>query len=118
MMMFINEQYCISLLVHRVGSTLNIIFRWCITQTGVITATGGATTVAVTAAASDILLGTQANNFGYIALIFGGTLIVIFVIYHFVILMLVQYSKLYWINQLTQLTLHLIMLRLHSLLLP
>ena len=42
-------------------------------QTGVITATGGTTTVAVTAASSDILLGTQANDFGTSALVFGGT---------------------------------------------
>ena len=41
--------------------------------TGVITAAGGTTTLAVTAAGSDILLGTQANNFGASAPVFGGT---------------------------------------------
>jgi len=39
----------------------------------VITANVGTTTVAVTAAASDILLGTEVNDFGTSALVFGGT---------------------------------------------
>ncbi len=56
-----------------VGQALSLTAGGSITQTGVITATGGATTLAVTAAASDILLGSQANDFGTSAWVFGGT---------------------------------------------
>ncbi len=44
-----------------VGQALSLTAGGSITQTGVITATGGATTLAVTAAASDILLGSQSK---------------------------------------------------------
>jgi filamentous hemagglutinin family protein len=57
-----------------VGSTLSFIAGGSVSQSGVITATGGATTVAVTGASSNILLNTQANNFGSNAVVFGGTL--------------------------------------------
>ncbi len=56
-----------------VGQALSLTAGGSISQTGVITATGGATTLAVTAAGSDILLNTQANDFGSSAWIFGGT---------------------------------------------
>ena len=44
-----------------------------ISQYGVITANAGTTTLTETLAGSDILLDTQANEFGTTALIFGGT---------------------------------------------
>ena len=55
------------------GQNFNVTAGGSITQSGVITATGGATTLAVTAANSDILLNTQANDFGSSAWVFGGT---------------------------------------------
>ena len=57
-----------------IGQNLSLTASGSISETGVITASGGTTTVAVTAANSDILLGSQANNFGTNALVFGGTL--------------------------------------------
>ena len=57
-----------------VSGTLDLTAGGHITQTGAITATAAATTVAVTAAGSDILLGTQTNNLGTTAPVFGGTL--------------------------------------------
>ena len=56
-----------------IGQNLSLIAGGTISESGVITATGGTTTVSVTAPTSDILLGTQANNFGTSALVFGGT---------------------------------------------
>ena len=56
-----------------IGQNLSLIAGGTISESGVITATGGTTTVAVTAPTSDILLGTQANNFGTSALVFSGT---------------------------------------------
>ncbi|HVZ62967.1 MAG TPA: autotransporter-associated beta strand repeat-containing protein, partial [Lacunisphaera sp.] len=56
-----------------VGNDLALTAGGDITQTGAITAIGGVMTVAVTAAGSDILLGTQANDFGTSAPAFGGT---------------------------------------------
>ena len=73
-------------------SNLSLTAGGSITETGVITATGGTTTVAVTAASSDILLGTQANDFGTSALVFGGTQSNIRDV-SFVMLMLVQYYQ-------------------------
>ena len=55
-----------------IGENLSLTAGGSISETGVITATGGTTTVAVTAPTSDILLGTQANNLGTSALVFGG----------------------------------------------
>ena len=45
-----------------IGENLSLTAGGSISETGAITATGGTTTVAVTASSSDILLGTQANN--------------------------------------------------------
>ena len=56
-----------------IGQNLSLIAGGSISESGVITATGGTTTVSVTAPTSDILLGTQANNFGTSALVFSGT---------------------------------------------
>jgi len=55
-----------------VSGTLNLTAGGHITQSGALTVTGG-TTVAVTTALSDILLGTQANNLGTVAPVFAGT---------------------------------------------
>ena len=57
-----------------IGHNLTLTAGGSISETGVITASGGTTTVAVTVANSDILLNSQANNFGTSALVFGGTL--------------------------------------------
>ena len=56
------------------GGNLNLTAGGSITESGAITANAGTTTLAVTAAGSDILLGTQANDFGTTAPVFGGTL--------------------------------------------
>src|SRR4029077_7459140 len=53
-----------------IGQNFNVTAGGNISETGVITS-GGTTTVAVTAPASDILLGTQANDLAGFA--FGGT---------------------------------------------
>ena len=55
-----------------VGKNLSLTAGGSITETGAITAAGGTTTLAVTAAGSDILLGSQANNLGVAAPVFGG----------------------------------------------
>jgi hypothetical protein len=55
------------------SGNLNVTANGSITETGAINVTGGTTTVAVTAPNSDILLGSQANNFGTNSMIFGGT---------------------------------------------
>ncbi|MDX1901184.1 MAG: hypothetical protein SFW66_04150 [Gammaproteobacteria bacterium] len=58
-----------------IGRNITLISGGNITQTGAITATGGTTTsITVNAANSDVLLNTQANNFGSAAITFAGTL--------------------------------------------
>jgi hypothetical protein len=57
-----------------IGRNLTLTAGGSISEAGAITANAGTTTLAVTAPASDILLGTQANNLGTIAPVFGGTL--------------------------------------------
>ncbi len=57
-----------------IGHNLTLTAGGGITEAGAITASSGTTTLAVTAPGSDILLGTQANNLGSIAPVFGGTL--------------------------------------------
>src|SRR5207248_3049940 len=56
-----------------IGRNLTLTAGGSITETGAITATGGtvATSISVTAANSDVLLNTQANNFGSAAITFG-----------------------------------------------
>ena len=56
-----------------VGQNLSLTAGGSITETGALTVTGGVTTVALTNAGSDILLGSQANDFGTSALVFSGT---------------------------------------------
>lgn len=55
------------------GQNLNITSAGNLTQSGVITATGGPTTLSFTSANSDVALDTQANDFGSNTLSFGGT---------------------------------------------
>ncbi len=62
----------LALATSSVGRNLNLTAGGSITQTGPLTATGGTTTVAVTAANSDILLG-QTNTFGGVAPVIAGT---------------------------------------------
>ncbi|HVU22612.1 MAG TPA: autotransporter-associated beta strand repeat-containing protein [Opitutus sp.] len=57
-----------------VAGNVALIAGGSIAQTGAITATGGTTTLSVTAANSDILLGSAANDFGAGAPVFAGTL--------------------------------------------
>lgn len=55
-----------------IGQNLNLTANGSISQTGAVTASSGTTTLTLTAANSDILLDTLANNFGSSAIIFGG----------------------------------------------
>src|SRR6185312_4322738 len=55
------------------SGNLNLTAHGNISETGAILASAGTTTLTETLAGSDILLGTQANDFGTSALILGGT---------------------------------------------
>lgn len=57
-----------------IGGNLTLTAGGSISEIGAITALGGTTTLSATAANSDILLGSQANNFGTSALTFSGNL--------------------------------------------
>lgn len=59
-----------------IGRNLTLVTGGAISQTGAITATGGtlATSITATNANTDVLLNTQANNFGSTAITFAGTL--------------------------------------------
>src|SRR6185312_550675 len=55
------------------SGNLNLTAHGNISETGAITASAGTTTLTETLAGSDILLNTQANDFGTSAMVFGGT---------------------------------------------